>query len=198
MRKTLFTIVAVVTIALLAACNFHAEKNERGGTKSAEINTPVGNLNVRTQGVEGRDTGLPVYANAKEKPGNKEDDKANVNINTPFFGLKVVAVKYVSDDSPDKVLNWYRDKLKGMSNFVECKPGSGDGEKKGSGDDLDRPVQCEHNKNVKIGDDEMKNAVELKTGTQGDQRIVAVESYGSGTQIALVHVRIHKGGKDSI
>ena len=47
---------------------------------------------------------LPVYPGARLKQDDSDgnDKSANVNISSFGFGLKVVALEYQSDDSPDK------------------------------------------------------------------------------------------------
>ena len=138
-----------------------------------------------------KDTGIDLYANAKLKEG-KHDDAANVNIAGPGFGLKVVAVTYTSEDSPEKVLGYYRDNFKkrfGAS--LECKGGYGDVNTDHKGPDLDKPVSCEGHQHGS------SDTVELKAGTQGNQHIVAIKPDGKGTEFKLVFVRINKDKKDA-
>ena len=48
--------------------------------------------------------------------------------------------------------------------------------------DLDKPVTCK---------DAKGNGWELKTGTEGDQHLVAINPNGSGTRFGTVYIRIH-------
>ena len=90
----------------------HVDKGKDNKDKSVDVKTPFGGLQVRTDDVEARDTGLPVYPGARQAPRSEHDDsQANVNIATPWFGLKVVALKYESDDSPEKILDYYKKEL---------------------------------------------------------------------------------------
>lgn len=200
-------VVSLAAMTTITACKIRT--SEKGDDKRVSISTPVGGLNVRTDGVEGRDTGLPVYAGATIKPkkNEKDDNKANVNIDTPLFGLKVIAVTYETPDSPDKVLSWYREQMKPMGTLVECKPGQRSHGKDRGMEDLDKPVSCEKDVDVSMGDDaKTKNGVtvsdssstELKIGTNGNQRIVAVKPNGSGTEFSLVRLKLRKGSDDSI
>src|SRR5206468_713167 len=106
------TLPAMIALAvLLSGCSIHEDKS--GDSKRVDIDTPVGGLHVSKE-ADVRDIGLPIYpgARVKEKEADGQEKSANVNISSSFFGLKVVAIEYQSDDSPDKVIAFYRDHLK--------------------------------------------------------------------------------------
>lgn len=196
--RTVLTAMACAFALTLAACNMRVEKGEDGKEKNVDIATPLGGLKVRTDNVDARDTGLKIYPNARLKPGehNEDKEKANVNINTPFFDIKVVAVTYQSDDPPEKVLAFYRDDIKRFGNPVECTGGSR--EKKGN-EDLSAPVSCKEDGIHVISGDKKGTEIELKAGTNGNQRVVAVKPNGQGSEFSLVYVRMQKDeGEDSI
>ncbi|HVO91639.1 MAG TPA: hypothetical protein VMT22_02310 [Terriglobales bacterium] len=188
-------ILAAAALLVLPACSVNVKKGENGDDKRVDINTPVGGIHVG-EGADVRDTGLPVYPGAKLKEKSANDDKnsANVNISTGFFGLKVVAIEYLSDDSPDKLVAFYKDKLKSFGNVLECHTDDkGDpGDVHVNVDDKDpksHELNCGDNKGSKI---------ELKVGTQENQHIVAIgpQDGGKGTDFGLVYVQIHGGDKD--
>jgi hypothetical protein len=56
-----------------------------------------------------------------EEEFNGNEKGATINILTGIFGLKVVAVKYETDDPVDKVKDYYRAQLEKYGNFVECR-----------------------------------------------------------------------------
>lgn len=204
MQRFLMAATASAMLIALGACNVHVDKDDKGGDKRVDISTPMGNLKVRNDNVSAKDTGLPVYPGAEIKPKNEHDDnKANVNIDTPFFALKVVALTYTSQDDPQKVLGWYRDQMKSYGKFVECK-GQYNARGAHGKDDLDKPVSCEDrvdihgdstNVSTKSSD---ANSVELKAGTNGNQHIVAVKPKDKGSEFSLVFVRVRGGKEDSI
>lgn len=187
--------LAIAGLLVLPACSLNVKKGENGEEKRVDINTPVGGIHVG-EGADPRDTGLPVYPGARLKdkgPGN-DKNSANVNISSNFFGLKVVAIEYLSDDAPDKLVSFYRDKLKSYGNVLECHTDSHNDPGNvnvniNNKDSKSHELNCGDNKGPKI---------ELKVGTQENQHIVAIgpQDGGNGTDFALVYVQVHGGDKD--
>jgi hypothetical protein len=186
LRKSwLSLVVGVSAVALLAGCSVH-EKRSDSGEKKVDISTPFGNIKVDTD-VDVKDTGLPVYPGAQRIESSENNkDAANVNISVGGIGVKVVAIKYRSDDPPDKVLGFYRPRMKDFGGkFLECKDAAFTTY---GGSDQDKEISCDH---VRSGD-----SVELKAGLPDKQHIVAVKPKGSGSEFALVYVVKH--GKEGM
>jgi hypothetical protein len=84
-------------------------KDHDGDNSKVDIQTPVGGIHVDEE-ANVKDTGLAVYPGARKKEKTDHDSKsANVNISSSFFGVKVVAIEYESDDPPSKVQAFYQD-----------------------------------------------------------------------------------------
>src|ERR1700747_102835 len=99
-RNAAFLIISVVLS--LSACSVNVKKDNGGDDKNVDIKTPFTDIHVE-KNANARDTGLPVYPGARLKPtSGDEDNNANVNLSAFGFGLKVVVLKYESDDSPTK------------------------------------------------------------------------------------------------
>lgn len=191
-KQVLIAMAAAFALMLLAGCSIHEQKSADNKDKKVEIKTPFGELKVNNQ-VDVKDTGLPVYPGARQVPGDEHDSKsANVNIAIGDFALKVVAVKFESDDAPDKVLAFYRDKVKSYGasgKYIECQ--GLDIEVSGGGfsshdDENAKELTC--GKHEGHGD-----STELKAGTPDRQHIVSVKPKGTGSEFALVYV--NKRGK---
>src|SRR5216684_4237187 len=97
-----FSVIAAALL-LLAACSVNVKKDNNGEDKNVDITTPFGGIHVNND-ANARDTGLPVYPGARLKPKNGDHDEksANVNISAGGYGLKVVAIEYLTDDAPSK------------------------------------------------------------------------------------------------
>jgi len=190
MDKTKLRFSGVVAIAaailLLSACSVNVRKDQNGQDKQVDIRSPLGGIHV-SKGVNPDDVGIAVYPGAtlKEK-GNGENKSANVNLSGFGYRLKVVALEYESQDSPDKLVAFYKDQLKKYGSVLVCHTASMNVNAGMRKHDDSKELTCES--------DGGQN-VELKVGTRDDQHIVAIESSGSGSNFSLVYVRTH--GKDA-
>jgi hypothetical protein len=190
-RKLLLVLVFAGWLTFLA-CGISV-KGHDGENSKVDIVTPIGGIHVNEQ-VDVRDTGLAVYPGARQRPKVKDGDSksANVNISSSFFGVKVVAIEFESNDPPSKVLAFYHDQLKKYGDVVECRVDKFDADLTiHSGDDRKnhQPVGC--------GSNNSGNVVELKVGTNDDQHLVSVEPQGQGSNFALVFIQT-RGKEDSI
>lgn len=185
--SSLITAAACVAALLaLPACSVNVQKEENGQDKQVDVKTPLGGIHVGKQ-ADATDVGITVYPGAriKQKNSDGDDNSANVNVSGFGYGIKVVALEYESDDTPAKVLSFYRDQLKKYGNVLECHTSK---------------VDWNVNRG-KSGSNELTckgtggNDIELKVGKQDDQHIVAVQPEGKGTSFSLVYVRTH--GKDA-
>ena len=179
--QLLSTALLFASVWLFTACSIHVSDKDKEKQK-VDIQTPIANLKVDTSS-QATNNGIPVYPGAKPREADKDGDKhrANVNIAGLGFGLKVIASEYVTPDSPDKVKTFYEDKLKEFGDVLVCK-GRGSSEDvsvRGHGDDK---LTCK---------DSHGDGWELKTGTQRNQHIVAIQPDGSGTRFGTVLVQIH-------
>jgi hypothetical protein len=182
--------------ALLAlpGCDVNVKKDSQGKDNNVDIETPVGALHV-TKGADVRDIGLPVYPGArrKEQSDNGDENSAHVNISTSLFGLKVVAIEYLSDDPPAKLIAYYKDQLKKYGSVLECHT-----DKVHAGTTMDFDENSRDSK-LKCDDKKDGNTIELKVGTQQNQHIVSIKPAddGNGSDFGLVYVQM-RSGKDTI
>jgi hypothetical protein len=188
LRRTSLLAATMTVTVLLAGCvvSTHKDKNSEGSeNKDVDIRTPLGSLSVR-QTVDAKDTGLALYPGATPKRDSDHDGGANVNISSSLFGVKVVAVKFQSDDPPEKVLGFYRKEMGRYGKVVECTGGFNMNFHARGRRDRDAEVTCNSNDH---SDSDYKQ--ELKVGTENNQRIMAVKPSGKGSEFALVYVRAH-------
>jgi len=203
MRKTnrpvinfLLGLLLFFYVGLALGCSVNVKKDEEGKGNKVDIQTPVAGLHVSNE-PDVQDTGLPVYPGATRKhkgEGDSDETGANVNLATSMFGLKVVAVEFVSNDPPEKVLAFYKDKLGKYGNVLECHKRKGGSSVTVDSDDDDDSKS--KSKQLKCEGDNSGNVVELKVGTSEKQHIVSIEPKDKGTDFALVFVQTH--GKDAI
>lgn len=182
-------VVFLVAVLLLTGCHVNVDKNDDDNSKKVDITTPVGGIHVSKQ-ADPHATGMDVYPGAKLAPKSNDSDQesANVNISTAFFGLKVVAQEYRSDDPPDKLINYYTGQLGKFGKVLECH-----GAWKGSHATVNHRGDTNKSKELKC-DENSGDTVELKVGTDENEHLVAIAPEGKGSKFSLVLVQIH--GKD--
>jgi len=167
----------------LVGCSISARHDGQGGAdKDVDIKTPLGSLSVHKGASDPKETGLALYPGAQAKKDFEGEGSANVDISSPFLGVKVVALKYKSDDAPDKVMAFYRKDMAKYGKVLDCSGGFNMGYRH---HDQDSPVTCEDGR----GGSGHEYTQELKVGTQNNQRIVAIKPSGGGSEFALVFVR---------
>jgi hypothetical protein len=177
---------AVIMITLLVLAIPVAFAQDSGNQdKSLDVRSSVGDLHVGPD-ADAKKAGLPLYPGARPAH-DQNNDPLNFGLLTESFGLKLVVAKYESDDSPDKVISYYRGKLKKYGKVLEChsqKDGvrvQSDDKKSGEGKDL----TC---------DQDSGPVTELKVGTEDNQHIVAIEPRESrGCSFSLVYLHSRKG-----
>lgn len=186
-------VVAALSVSL-AGCGIHVKEKDNGkGDKEVTIQTPVADLHVGKD-VKGADTGMSVYPGARlvEKDDDGGSARANVNISTPIFDIRLVVVKYASDDAPQKLVDFYSNDLKRYGKILRCtKSGEGDWNVGLHSDDKQK------NKNdLTCNGDGKGDTIELKVGSDNNAHIVAVSPKGTGSEFALVYVRT-RGDSDN-
>jgi hypothetical protein len=161
--------------------------------QSFDVRSSVGDMHVGKD-ADAEKMGLPLYPGARPKQ-EKDNEPLNFGILTETFGVKLIVAKYESDDSPAKIIDFYRGKLKKFGKVLEChsqKHGGDvevtDDKDSKDGKDKDKELKCEQNSGP---------VVELKVGTEDDQHVVAIEpsDTGKGSTFALVYV--HTRGKSA-
>lgn len=179
-------LIAAVAIVLLAGCRVSVEegKDDKGkkGSAKVDISTPLGSLKVREE-VDPQDTGLPVMAGARRRADKDHEGSAMVSIDTDFFGLKVIAASFDSDEPPAKVLDFYRGELGKYGKVVECHGGFKDDNNIKSAS-----LQCDEGK-------KHTDEIQLGVGGEGLRRIVAVEPRGQGSKFALIYISTRGEGE---
>lgn len=184
MRNSSFLLSAALLFGAIAfsGCSISTHENDKSKKNDVDIRTPFGSLSVREGHTDVKDTGLALYPGARvKKDSDEEHQNANVDISSSLFGVKVVAMKFESDDSPDKVLAFYRKEMGKYGKVVDCTGG------------FNLNFHGHHDKNAEVTceghDSGHEYKEELKVGTENNQRVLAIKPQGSGSEFALVYVR---------
>ncbi|HXZ78549.1 MAG TPA: hypothetical protein VEG30_01385 [Terriglobales bacterium] len=153
--------------------------NKQDGDKKVDIDTVVGSIHVGTQ-PNVSDTGLSLYPGAQPKPADGDDShRANVNIGSANFGVRVVAAEFQSNDAPEKIIDFYRNDLKRYGKVLECPKGVKENHRHDQ-----KELACSDSGREQPG------KLDLAVGVPDRQRIVSVKPKGTGTEFALVYVQV--------
>lgn len=160
----------LAVVSPLAACSLSVDEDHRDNTADVRILTPVGQLLVRTGGEP--DTGLSVYPGSTRLRKHREAEAADVTVGNSAFGVKVAAVNFESDDSPEAILSYYKDALRAHGSVTECR-GNIDFRRSG--------LVCRNNY--------FSRTTQLAVGTEEKHRLVSVKPRGTGTEYSVVFVQ---------
>ena len=156
----------------LAACGIDVQDAEQG--KKVDIKSPFGSVNVRTD-VENPDTGLSGVSGAQPLREHDDHESADVNISSPWFGVKVVGRHLRERRRPGEGPRILQIRMKTFGAVTECR---GDVDFRGGGRQR-RPV-CKEKPS--------SHDVQLLTGTEERQRVVSVIASRRRFRNALVYV----------
>jgi hypothetical protein len=180
------TTVLLITLAVgLSAAAQDTDKD-----KNLDVRSPVGDLHLGKD-ADAQKAGLPRYPGAR--PQNEENnDPLNLALSTDSFGMKLIVAKYETDDPAEKVLAFYREKMKKYGKVLEChsRDDKGGVDTNQDGHEGSKPLKCEGDNSGPVR--------ELKVGTEDNQRIVAIEDAKSGKATTFVVIYLHKHAKAEI
>ena len=172
-------VLLAIVLAGVSLCGCKIQKQGEGANKKVDIETPVGSLHVNTQ-VDPKDTGLEVYPGATRAEDEEKKHAANLSLDSSVGGVKLVAIKYRSDDPPEKLLEFYRKQLKAYGDVLECH---------GSFSFVHGDMHCREGGS--------RDETNLVAGTEERHRIVSVKSEGKGSNFALIYVQV-RGEKGTL
>ena len=106
----------------------------------------------------------------------------------------MVAIEYLSDDPPEKIIAYYKDQLKRYGDVLECHTSNNS-----AGANMNAGDHSGHSERLKCEGDQNGKTVELKVGTEQNQHIASIKpgDNGKGSDFGLVYIQM-RGGKDTI
>ena len=168
-----FAAAAALTASFpLTACSVSVDHDEFHSKADVQIRTPMGHVFVKT-GEQLPDTGLAIYPGSTPVRHHREAESADVSIGNSLFGVKVAAVNFSSDASPDDIVNYYRNAMQANGPVTECH-GNIDFRRS-------RPV-CRGRM--------FSHMTQLAVGTEERHQLVSVKRRGHGSEYSVVSVRM--------
>jgi hypothetical protein len=140
--------------------------------------------------------GLPAYPGAtiykgEDKGKDKDDDSTlDVGFSSGDTHFRLMAASYLSSDSPEKILAFYRKPLSKYGEVLECDHGKPVGSLTVTRSGLSCSEQRGH---VQVNGSSDSNDHELRAGTPRQFRIVGIdEAHPNATHFGLVYIELPK------
>ena len=157
-----------------------------GGTSLAQ-NTGVDLALHANSNASAAKIGLPSYPGAAFYKGPDNDSSADLGLTFNDFHFSLMAANYVTSDSPERVLSFYRKPLSHYGEVLECNQGSPVGSLKVTRTGL-TCGQAEGN-----GNENSSTGHELRAGSPNQFRIVGIDdSHPGATRFGLVYLELPK------
>jgi hypothetical protein len=136
-----------------------------------------------------KEVGLPIYPGAKPHK-DKDDDSpaAQLGMWGSSFGFKLAILKMESNDSPDKIAEFYKKALAKYGKVLNCSDASTKSSAK---------EKNESSNQLDCGDDKPDpGGMLFKAGTKEKQHIVGIKPNGQGSLFQIVYVEARGDDKD--
>lgn len=183
-RLLLLSLAAVLCPAVVFAQETKPQPNNEKQTFRPE--TDSGRYRVGSEKFDPKQLGVAIYPGAKVDRGENDGKGANLSLDWGDDSVHLYVQKYITPDSADKVLAFYRKQLAKFGAVLECRDG--------------KPVDASSSELKCDGDDDAKNekehkGTELKAGTKSKQHVVGVTPKDGGTDFQVVYVEQIKHGE---
>jgi len=185
--RTMAALCAVVGLAAVGAMGQEKDKSGVNVTVTGKDGSDVGGLVISAQATA-KEAGLPLYPGAKlSKEDGDGSAAANLGLWGSSFGFKLVVLKMVSSDSPEKVSAFYQKALAKYGTVLNCSDGSKTQSDKDRSDSS-KKLSCENDRPDAGG-------MLFKAGTKEKQHIVSVKPNGAGCIFSLVFLEARSEDK---
>jgi len=105
-------VAAAVVGGLYLAHNIRVEESRSASGKSVEVSTPLGSLRVHeSDRLDPVKAGIPVYPGAASEQWDSQSVSLELDFGSEHKELTVTAAQYSTDDSVDKVVEFYKKEL---------------------------------------------------------------------------------------
>jgi hypothetical protein len=173
----MFTWLVVVAAAVSSSVAF-AQDNDASSTEKHKIvvETDSGRYGVGAKKLDPKQLGVAIYPDAKVAESEANETKENgghLFLDWGKDSTHLYVRKYVSSDSAEKIVSFYRKQLSRYGTVLECRGG--------------KPVNADAAK-AECGDDDNDKVIELKAGTEMKQHIVGVTPTAHDTEFAIVYL----------
>ena len=184
-------LLLALAVALFSTALFAQERKPDSDNEkhTFRLETDSGRYGVASGKFDPRQLGIAIYPGARVDDRDNEGKGANLSLDWGRDSVRLYVQKYVTSDSADKVLSFYRRQLSKYGAVLECR----DGKPLAA---VASELKCED------GEDEKhdlhvthKEGIELKAGTDRKQHVVGVTPRDDGTDFQVVYVEETRRGE---
>jgi hypothetical protein len=137
------------------------------------VETDSGRYGVGAEKLDPKQLGVAIYPGAKVDKSEDDSSDASLSLDWGEDSTRLYLQNYITSDSADKVLAFYRKQLSKYGEVLECRNG-----KPVSG--VPTQLKCDSNKD--------RDRTELKAGTERKQHMVGVTPTAGGAQFEVVYL----------
>lgn len=161
------------------------------GSSAASAQRSDLNLELHAnENVNAANMGLPVYPHARPTSDAKNDSAVDLGMSFGSFHFRLMVSKYVTDDSPEQVLSFYRKPLSRYGDVLECEHGEPVGAIRTTRSGLTCADSHDQKSHLHANESSRR---ELRSGTPALYRIVAIDSSStSATHFVLLLLDVPK------
>lgn len=188
MYRPILAIVFGLAFASQALAQTQKTNDAKDKDEKLDVRSSIGDLHLGND-ADAKKAGLPLYPGARPRRDDVNSSPVNLGLLTEAFGVKLVIAKYESDDAADKIIAYYRERLKKYGKVLECHT------RQHGGDSHAEVNDDEHAKELKCEGDNTGPVTELKVGTEDNQHAVAIEPKDGHGGSDFVLVYVHARGK---
>jgi hypothetical protein len=170
------TLILVAAFAVSSTALVAQDQTPSSGEKHGiVVETNSGRYGVGAEKLDPKQLGVAIYPRAKvdESPNNSSD--ASLSLDWGKDSTRLYLQNYVTSDSADKVLSFYRKQLLKYGAVLECRNGKPVGA-------VPSQLKCDSDK------DDNSISIELKAGTERKQHMVGVTPTAGGAQFEVVYL----------
>jgi hypothetical protein len=197
MNRILSASLATLLVISISGCMVRVDKDEKGQEKNVQVDTPFGHVHVNTDQTTAADLGLPVYPGAQMIKDNDEHKSADVNVGFGQWEIKVKAVSFITSDSRDKVIDFYKKALGHYGTVIVCQDKTAVGTPSTTDEGLTCSDDSAHghiqmnahhdDKGIVVNAGNEKDGFQLKVGSRKHQHILGFDdSSDNKTHFELV------------
>lgn len=167
-------LILVFVVAVSSTALFAQDETSSSSEKHRiVVETDSGRYGVGAEKLDPKQLGVAIYPRAKVNESENNSSDASLSLDWGNASSRLYVQNYVTSDSADKVLSFYRKQLSKYGAVLECRNG--------------KPVAVVPSK-LKCDSDKDDNSIELKAGTERKQHMVGVTPTAGGAQFEVVYL----------